>query len=123
MNRFLVVGMVAVLGAACGGGSGSDVSPEPAVLGDSIMVEVENQDFYDASIQYSYRGTERRLGNVTGKSQGSFTIPWEPVPIRFTINFIGAGRTVSDEIPVERGDILVLRLPPDAHRSRRLTIP
>jgi hypothetical protein len=98
--------------AACGGG-GYGGTPEPAVSGDSIVVEVDNLNFYDASITYSYRGgTRRRLGTVTGKSKQSFTIKWEPVNLRFEINFVGGNRTTSQEIYAEAGEIVELRLPP-----------
>jgi hypothetical protein len=108
---------------ACGGGAGPDVTPAPAVTGDSLVIEIQNQNFYDATIHYLYGGGARqRLGTVNGNSQGRFTIRWDPRPIRFNINFVGAGETISDEITTSVGDILGVTLPPNAHRSRTLRI-
>jgi hypothetical protein len=88
------------------------------------VIEVRNQNFYDASIRYAWDGqSERRLGDVTGNSRRRFTVRWHPAMIRFNINFVGSGRTRTDEISVERGDILGLTIPPDAHRRRVLRIP
>ena len=116
---FSIAGCVAL---ACGGSS-PELTPDPAVTGDSLVIEIENQDFYDATIHYLFGGgNRRRLGMVTGNSRGRFTIRWDPRPLRFTINFVGAGATVSDEIQTSAGDIVGVTLPPNAHRSGRFSI-
>lgn len=110
------------LALACGGSS-PELTPAPPVTGDSLIIEVENQNFYDATIHYLFGGgNRRRLGMVTGNSRGRFTIRWDPRPLRFTINFVGAGETVSDDIQTSAGEIVGVTLPPNAHRSRRLII-
>ena len=108
---------------ACGGTS-PQLTPDPVIPSDSLVIEVTNQDFYDATIHYVFGsgGNRRRLGTVTGNSQGRFTIRWDPRPLRFTINFVGAGETVSDDIQTSGGDIVGLTLPSNAHRSRTLRI-
>jgi hypothetical protein len=122
-RNFIWAAFVAVVASACAGGYSSGAGSEPEVSGDSIVVEVRNQNFYDASIRYAWNGqTERRLGDVTGNSRRRFTIRWQPAMIRFNINFIGSGRTTTDEISVEQGDMLGLTIPPDAHRRRVLRI-
>ena len=83
---------------------------EPAYL------EVQNQSFYDMTV-YAYRGGSRvRLGTVTGNTTHVFTIPKSLVnpgmPLRFLADPIGGGRApYSEEIVVNPGDTLVLRIP------------
>lgn len=83
---------------------------------DPAYLEVQNQSFYDMTV-YAFRGGSRiRLGTVTGNTTHVFTIPRSLVnpgmPLRFLADPIGGGRTpYSEEIIVNPGDTLVLRIP------------
>ncbi|MBI4419263.1 MAG: hypothetical protein HY560_00410 [Gemmatimonadetes bacterium] len=85
--------------------------PEPP---DSVVVEVVNDNFYDARIHAAYDGGHRlSLGTIAGNgNRAEVTIPWEPRPIVFQILFIIGGTAyVSHPVEVERGDIIEVRLP------------
>lgn len=104
-----------VIGAACGGGHGVSVEhsplPEPP---DSVLVQVVNDNFYDARIHAVWDGGQRvSLGTVAGNgNRAEASIRWEPRPIVFEILFIIGGTAyVSHPVEVERGDIIEVRLP------------
>ncbi|MGE0439965.1 MAG: hypothetical protein AB7S39_05700 [Gemmatimonadales bacterium] len=83
----------------------------------ATVLVVENQAFPDMTI-YVLDGVRRiRLGLVIGHSTARFTIPGylvrSIVSLRFQADPIGSARApISDEITVEPGDEVVLRIPP-----------
>jgi hypothetical protein len=99
--------------------------PACASLGKNTKVEqreattvlVENQALLDMTI-YVLRGSQRiRLGTATGLTNTRFTIPPGVMggltSLRFLADPIGSNRTpISEEITVEVGDEVVLRIPP-----------
>lgn len=113
-SRLMAVAHV-LAGAACASGHGVSVErspfPEPP---DSVLVEVVNDNFYDARIHAVYDGGQRvSLGTIAGNgNRAEATIHWEPRPIVFEILFIiGGSAYVSYPVEAERGDIIEVRLP------------
>jgi hypothetical protein len=99
--------------AACAGRSGaSSAGPDS-----QAMLQVENQGFSDMVI-YAVSGSQRiRLGMATGNSTKTFPLPTYLVrtggPLRFLADPVGGNRTpVSEEMTVQPGDIVTLRIPP-----------
>ena len=81
------------------------------------MVEVQNQGFSDMVIYAVNGGQRTRLGQVTGHSTRTFTIPRNLVrgatPIRFLADPIGGNRTpVSEEMTVQPDEVVTLTIPP-----------
>jgi hypothetical protein len=114
--RRLWIGLVAnlALTAACGGGA----EPENATPQEATVLEVDNQNALDMNV-YVLRtsGSRERLGTATAHTRSRFTIPSRLIfgitPLRFQADPIG-GRAapVSQEITVQPGDTVVLRIPP-----------
>ena len=106
----------AILGfavAACGGSkSNSAPIPQPRTT-----IRVENQGFADMTIYAIRSGQRVRLGQATGNTTTTFTIPaniiFGATPLRFLADPIGGrGTPISDEITVQPGDQVRLVLPP-----------
>jgi len=78
----------------------------------SIQVRVENLNFGDATV-HALRGGERiRLGQVTGKSEQSFTIRWNfSVPLEFQVDLVGGGACGIRPMTVDPGDKVWVRIP------------
>lgn len=105
--------MVLVL-AACGARASTQQGEEQA----ETTLEVDNQASLDMVI-YVVRtsGERQRLGTATAHTRSSFTIPDRLIfgltPLRFQADPIGGNRApVSQEITVEPGGTVVLRIPP-----------
>ena len=84
----------------------------------SIQVRVENLNFGDATI-HALRGGERiRLGEVTGKSEKSFTVRWSfSVPLEFQVDLVGGGACGIQPMTVDPGDKIWLRIPTEVGTS------
>jgi hypothetical protein len=98
--------------AACGKASPGAVDPQAPAY-----VEVQNQSFYDMTVYASRGGARIRLGMVSGNSTQVLQIPRTlvnpGVPIRFMADPVGGARTpYTEEIIINPGDTLVLRIPP-----------
>jgi hypothetical protein len=90
------------------------VSP---LLEDSVTVTVVNDNFYDANVYALYQGSTRdRLGTVIGHNSQTFRIKYHPRPLVMQMHLVGVGSTLSNEIHVDPGDVLELRIMPDMHR-------
>ncbi|MDQ6871057.1 MAG: hypothetical protein M3037_03485 [Gemmatimonadota bacterium] len=113
-TKSLVVAIVLAGAAACstvGRGSGGNDPSQPTV------VEVDNQGFQDMDVYAVRSGQRWRLGLATGSSKTKLTIPPTMVsgltPLRFIADPIGGRRaSVSQEITVSPGDIVVMTIPP-----------
>ena len=89
-------------------------------IGDSLVVEVINDNYYDARIHVVYEGgSVYSLGTIPGNQRLAVrSIPWQPRPLAVEISLVIAGGTYrSDRIDVSPGDILEIRVPPDLQRS------
>ena len=102
---------------ACAGGSGTGSSIRPVDEREEVSVEVQNQNFYDATI-YAYRLSSRtRLGVVESHSTRSFEFRWITGDLRFLVDFFANGCILTDQLPVDRGDDLLLILEPQDYRK------
>ncbi len=97
----------------CAGRSGA--GPEPLSHAE-VTIEVQNQNFYDARVYLLYFGSRTRLGQVAGHSTRTFSFALPPGDVRIEVSFIGGGGFVTEPMPVNRGDQLVLLIESDAHR-------
>lgn len=114
-----VTGITIMLaGCAAGGGSGADDEFAPQQT-QEIMLEVRNQNFYDATL-YAISQSERiRIGYVPGNSNETFTFRWTPIDLRIEVDLLSVGSFFTESMPVDRGDVLELVIEPDAHRKVR----
>ena len=103
---------------ACAGGSGTGVptSSVRPMEEEKVSVEVQNQNFYQATV-YAYRaGNRARLGVVESQSTRSFEFVWITGDLRFLIDFFANGCVLTDPLAVDRGDDLLLILEPQDYR-------
>ncbi|MCH8936953.1 MAG: hypothetical protein IIB90_14620, partial [Gemmatimonadetes bacterium] len=100
---------------ACAGGSGTGAptsSVRPADEKEEISVEVQNQNFYQATV-YAYRaGSRTRLGVVESQGTRSFEFVWITGDLRFLVDFFANGCILTEPLAVDRGDDLLLILEP-----------
>ena len=114
--RLVAAAVLALSAGGCALGRGTVRNPfAPAgSRGDDgrVQVLVDNQNFGDATI-HAYRGSERfRLGQVTGKSEKSFTVRWSfSLPMEFDIHLVGGGDCRVRAMPVDPGDRVWVRIP------------
>jgi hypothetical protein len=103
------------------GRAGSEESPEeerPRYL----KVEVDNQNFYDATIYAVRPGIRLRIGRVVGFGKETFQFAWPDLDLRFEIALLSVGSYYTWSLPVERGDHLALTILPDLHLKRPGTV-
>ena len=105
---------------ACAGSSGTGTpasSVRPAVGKEEISVEVQNQNFYGATV-YAYRlGSRTRLGVVESHSTRSFEFRWITGDLRFLVDFFANGCLLTPPMAVDRGDDLLLILEAQDYRN------
>ena len=103
---------------ACAGGSGTGVptSSVRPMEKEKVSVEVQNQNFYQATV-YAYRaGNRARLGVVESQSTRSFEFVWITGDLRFLIDFFANGCILTESVAVNRGDDVLLILEPQDYR-------
>ncbi len=111
----IVAGLVLVF-TGCGAGARATRNPfaPRGSRGDdgTVQVLVDNQNFGDATV-HAYRGSERfRLGQVTGKTERSFTVRWNfSLPMEFDIHLVGGGDCRVRAMAVDPGDQVRVRIP------------
>lgn len=106
----------AVVLPGCANRSAS-LSPFSAALAErnEIRVDVLNNNFSDATLWAIIENARRvRLGNVTGKTDAVFTMPWDWTNqnLKIEIDLVAGPRCVTRAIPVDPGDILQLEIKP-----------
>ncbi len=114
MKRLTCLALAATvaLASACATSAGTQAAQQRPVT----TVQVENQALYDMTV-YVVRGGQRiRLGLATGLSKTRFTIPqgilFGLTSLRFVADPVGGRNTpVSEEIMVQEGEEVVLRIP------------
>jgi hypothetical protein len=81
----------------------------------SVRVDVENRNFYDATIYATTDGgSERRVGNVGGNGRRSFEMPLSATAdVRFRIELLANGWCTLFPIVLNPGDALGLEIVPD----------
>jgi len=114
--RLATTALMVMIQAACYQGAGVRKNPFAAPgTGEgegSIRVRVENQNFNDATI-HALRGGERiRLGQVTGKSESTFTLHWNvSLPLQFQVDLVGGRGCNVRPLSVDPGDKVWVRIP------------
>ncbi len=116
MSRLFSVAVVggAVLAAACArNAQGVRESPQ---ADQTYSVEIENQNFYSATV-YAYRqGYRKRLGTVESHRTRSYSFTWPYTDIRFQVDFLAVGCMIGQSISVVEGDQYGLIIEPADHR-------
>ena len=79
-----------------------------------IRIDILNRHFSDASVWAVFRAERIRLGTVTGKSDGTFQLPWKGTePVYMEIDMVGGERCVTDVLTADEGDIFYLEIQPE----------
>ena len=87
---------------------------------DSIVVNVLNENYYDARIHAIYDGGQRRsLGTIAGNGgQMRVALGWEPRALLFEVSLVTDGSTyVSDPVDVPAGQSIDIRVPSNIRES------
>jgi len=76
-----------------------------------ITVEVNNQNFYDATVYLLWRSDRHRLGVAAGNGKETFTTNWGGPEVTVVIEMLAGRRYQSVPIGVSPGDDLVVEIP------------
>lgn len=78
----------------------------------TVHVEVDNRNFYDATIYVITGAGERRLGIVQGKTERTFeTRLAGPDNVRFRIRMLTGGSFTTERMSASPGETLVVIIP------------
>ncbi len=112
----LVFWVFAAFACAGGGGTGAPTSSvRPADEKKTISVEIQNDNFYQATV-YAYRpGNQRRLGVVESRETRSFEFVWITGDLGFLVDFFTKGCILTWPLAVDRGDDLLLIIEAQDH--------
>lgn len=80
-----------------------------------VTLEVENQNFYGATIYALQPGERRRIGWVEGFSEETFAFKWSALDMRIEIALLSAGSYYTQPMDVTAGDELRLVILPTLH--------
>lgn len=112
MRRLLLLLLAIAAGTACQ--SARTPFSNGAGLGQTIEVEVRNQNFNSASLWVVRTGERIRLGIVEGKQDRTFRIPWtSPSPLRVEVALQSGERCTTRAVQVEPGASLTMRVASD----------
>jgi len=107
MPRLLTLLFLPLSLTGCAGGP-------PPETGLPIVIEIQNNNFQDATVYAIREGERQRLGIVVGKTDDAYAIPWRPnFALRLEVRFLGGGACATREILMEPGQRYVLDLQPD----------
>ena len=94
-------------------------SARNAEIGPPVVIEVQNNNFQDATVYLFREGERQRLDIVTGKTDQTFSVRWQRLLyLRFEVRFIGGGACATRAIAVEPGQRYVLVLQPDTRLNQ-----
>jgi hypothetical protein len=118
ISAFVFVSSTAFLAAACVASSPGIGTNRPA-RHDSIVVEVTNDHFLDATVYFRFEaGPLTRMGLVNGQTRDTFSIRYQPRRFIFTIDLVGNGEFITDPpITAYPNDEFELRLPSNLDRG------
>ncbi len=85
-------------------------APQP-----EICLEVQNDNFHDATVYAVRSGLRQRLGYVVGFHKGTFKFRWPPGDLRVEIDLLAAGHYYTQVMDVSEGDELQLTIQPNLH--------
>ena len=73
----------------------------------TLTISVNNNNFNDAGVYLISDGGRRRLGSVTGKGSGTYTVTWtNSRVIQLEVDFIAGSTCTTRPIQVAPGDVL-----------------
>lgn len=77
-----------------------------------IEVYVSNLNFADARLWTLQRGSRKRLGEVTGKTNKVFVVEW-PIPdeLQLEVDLVGGGSCSTSALMTDPGDIIDFQIP------------
>ena len=116
----LAVALVCTSCALLPGRSDADDLDEP--VSREITLEVDNQNFHDATLYGLYAGERRRLGSVVGLKQAQFAFAWGAPDITVEIYLLAVGSYFTQSLPVQPGEELKLVVQPNLHMFRPGTV-
>jgi hypothetical protein len=92
-----------------------DPFSSPSSRATTMRVEVQNNNFNDATIYFTQLGgSERRVGDVVGNGRRSFVVPLEFTgDVRFRIELLADGWCTMYPVVVSPGDVIGLQIVPD----------
>ena len=107
-----IASAISVLALAALVGGCAHFARDPLEAGPKpVRVDVTNRNFNDANLWAVYRAERVRLGTVTGKSDGSFRLPWKGTePVHMEFDLVGGGRCTTEDLVVDEGDVLYLEI-------------
>jgi hypothetical protein len=76
-----------------------------------VTVEVNNQNFYDATVYLMWHSSRHRLGVAAGNGKETFTANWVGPEVTVVIEMLAGRRYQSIPIGVSPGDGLVVDIP------------
>ena len=85
-----------------------------------IAIEVDNQNFSDATVYLIWQGDRRRLGSVVGKNQASFNSPWYASLLQVEISFLAGTTQRGDAFSVTPGATYLIVIPPNTDQRMRV---
>lgn len=109
-TRAALTSALLVLTACASGGPKASGSPFSEDLAErqEIKISVQNNNFSDVTLWALVRdGRRQRLGQVTGKTDAVFTLPWRfSEPMRLEFDLVAGPRCTTENIDVDPGDTL-----------------
>ena len=110
---------VLMMNSACAA-RGSATSWEDDLVREGITLEVDNQNFHDATLYATKRvddSYKKRIGVVGGLSEKTFRFWWQYQELRIVIDFLASRTTFSCTVQVSPGDIVGLVIGAHDHRK------
>ena len=98
------------------------VVPYASIVHDRVTIEIENQNFNDATIYVRWGADRRRLGNVSGLRSATFHTDWRGPDLQIEVALLAGGTYLGPQVSVSPGDVIDVTLPPSLDRigtSRR----
>jgi len=121
----IILGLVALglTSASCAvlpGRRDADELDEPVPR--EVTLEVDNQNFHDATIYAVRPGERRRIGFVGGLTQGQFAFVWTDSDLSVEIYLLPLGSYFARPIAIDPGDDVKLVVQPNLHKFRPGTV-
>lgn len=80
----------------------------------TLVLEVSNQNFNEATIYVLRYGDRIRAGNVIGKSRATLRVRWaSSAPLRVEIRLLADETCITREVSAEPGDVVSVEVPSD----------
>ena len=83
-----------------------------------FVIEVDNDNFHDATVYAVRSGYRQRLGFVSGNRTETFKFRWPDGDLRIEIKLLAVGSYYSQIMSVDQGDELRLTILPNLHTMR-----